>query len=187
MKLQELQSSSIHEELSKVWETQDQLDEGIWDSMKTGFSQIANTIAQVRKNADSKGELNDRILRQMYLEELEKFKGAFEKAPEKVKAVIEGLLAKAGIKMSGIDISRKNLHRIMVLKILRLVLFAIAQMRDNGIQWLLSSVVTSGLSAIISLLMNAKDYKDIGDEMVNIGRQLKTLLDKTKQNTDNNP
>lgn len=176
--LKELKATTLVEEMAMVWQDQGQLDEGIWDSLKTGFSQIANTITQVSKSSNSKGELNDRILRQMYIDELEKFSVVFTKAPDKVKAKISSFLGRAGIKLSGVDLSRKNLNRIMILKVLRLILFAIAQMRDNGIQWLLSSIVTAGLSNIINLLMNAKDIKDVGSEMVNTGKQLKTLFDK---------
>jgi len=177
MKLEELKRSALAEEISQVWADREQLDEGIWDSMRTGFSQIANTITSVTKSANARGELNDRVLRQMYIDELEKFNSAYAKTPQKVQSAINKLLASAGIKLSGVDLSRKNLNRIMILKVLRLVLFAVNQLRDNGIQWLLSSVVTGGLGIIINLLMNAKDAKEIGAEMISTSRQLKKLFD----------
>lgn len=179
MELHKLVSqTALHEELSQVWATQGNLDEGLWDSMKSGFSQIANTVTTVKASANTKGELNDKVLRQIYVVELKKFKDLFDKAPAKIKPTVEGLLEKAGIRLSGADVSRENLNRILVLKVLRLVLFAINQLRDNGVQWFLSTVVTAGIGSIIGLLMNAKDAKDVAKELVNTSKQLKLLFDK---------
>ena len=185
MKLSELKQSPLAEEISLVWADQEQLDEGIWNSMRTGFSQIATSVTTVIKSANARGELNDRVIRQMYIDEVEKFKDVLSKAPSKAQDFVNNkLLPAAGIKLSGVDLSRKNLNRIMILKVMRLVLFAINQMRDNGIQWLLSSVVTGGLSMIINILMSAKDAKEIGAEMVNISRQLKKLFDASAGGND---
>lgn len=183
MKLHELklQSPTLVEELNLVWADQDQLDEGVWDTLKTGYQQIANTVSQVKKSSNSKGELNDKVLRLMYTTELDKFQDAYTAAPPKVKAAVAKWLVKAGIRINGPDLSRKNLNRIVVLKVLRLVLFTVSQMRDNGIQWILSSVVTAGIGNIIGLLMNAKDVKDVGVEVVNTSKQLKTLFDKANE------
>ena len=182
MELHKLVSqTALHEELSQVWATQGNLDEGLWDSMKSGFSQIANTVTTVKASANSKGELNDKVLRQMYVVELKKFKDIYEKAPAKIKPTVEKFLAKAGIRLEGADVSRQNLNRIMVLKVLRLILFAVNQMRDNGVQWFLSTIATAGIGSIIGLLMNAKDAKDVAKELVNISKQLKTLFDKANE------
>lgn len=181
MKLYELQASGLVEEINLVWAQQDQLDEGVWDSLKAGYTQIATAVTQVQKSSNAKGELNDKVLRQMYRAELEKFEEAYSIAPQKVKAVVEKMLAKAGIKLDGVDLSRKNLNRIFVLKVLRLILFTVSQLRDNGIQWIISSVVTAGIGNIVGLLMNAKDVKDVGVEVINTSRQLKTLIQKANE------
>ena len=174
---QVIAAPSLLEELAKVWEDQGSLDEGLWDSMKSGFSQIANTVSTVKAASNSKGELNDKVLRDIYLAELKKFKDLFLKSPEKIKPTVEKLLLKAGIKLEGVDTSRQNLNRIFVLKVLRLILFAINQMRDNGVQWFISTAATAGIGSIIGLLMNAKDAKDIAKELISVSRQLKLLFD----------
>lgn len=182
MKLHELQSppSSLLEELNQVWEDRESLDEGIWDTLKGGFTQIGSAFNTIKKNVNQKGELNDRVLRQIYLHEMGEFKKAYNAAPQKVKAQVDRWLEKAGIRMQGADLSRKNFNRIMILKVLRLILFTAAQLRDNGIVWLLSTVVTAGVGNIIGLLLNAKDVKSVGAELVNTSKQLKTLFDNAK-------
>ena len=69
----------------------------------------------------------------------------------------------------------------MIIKIIRVILFAMKQMKDNGIQWLLSAVVSGGILTIISLIMDADDYKDIGKEFIKSSKQIKTLIDKSNE------
>lgn len=181
MKLHELQAApTLLEELDGVWLDRESLDEGVFDTLKAGFTQIGTAFNNLKQAANSKGELNDKVVREMYLQELDKFREAFDAAPDRVQGQAAKWLAKAGIKMQGADLSRKNFNRIMVLKVLRLVLFTVAQMRDNGIVWVLSSLATAGIGTVISLIMNAKDAKSVGRELVNTSRQLKVLFDKAK-------
>lgn len=188
MKLHELKApTSLTEQIDLIWEDKENLDEGIWDTMRSGFSQISNSYNTIRKNVDQKGELNDVVLRKIYIQELDKFKDAYDIAPEKVKTVVDGWLSKAGIKISGVDTSRKNFNRIMILKVLRLIMFTVSQMRDNGVQWLISTAVSGGISTIVGLLMNAKDVKSVGAEMVNTSKQLKTLFDKANSQQPTQP
>jgi len=189
MKLHELKTPqpSLLEELDQVWEGRENLDEGIFDTLKSGFNQIGTAFTNLKTAANNKGELNDKVIRQMYLQELEKFRGVYDRMPEKIKDQADKWLVKAGIKLQGIDVSRKNFNRIIVLKVLRLVLFTVAQMRDNGIQFLLSTVVSGGMLNIISLLMNANDAKSVGAELINSSKQLKLLFDKAKETSGNPP
>jgi hypothetical protein len=69
----------------------------------------------------------------------------------------------------------------MVIKIVRGLIFAMKQMKDNGLQWLLSSVISGGIFTIISLIMDAKDYKEIGTEFIKSSKQIKTLIDKANE------
>jgi hypothetical protein len=184
MKLSELYppqiNSTLSEEIALIFQDREQLDEAIWDSLKIGFSQIITAIGTIAKTANTKSQLNDSTMRKIYTDELAKLKTNMEKLPLKANSVIWTLLLKFEIKPSGIDLSRKNLNRIIVVKLMRLVVYIMSQMKDQGIEWILSSVVSGGLSTIISLLMNAKDYAGIATELSNSARQLKTLFDKAQ-------
>jgi hypothetical protein len=188
MKLHELQSApALLEEINQVWQDQEALNEAVWDTLKSGFAQIGSAFNTIKKAANNKGELNDKVIRQMYVQELGKFREAYDIAPDKVKGQVDKWLAKAGIKMQGVDVSRKNFNRIMVLKVLRLILFTMAQMRDNGIQWVLSTVVSGGIATIVTLLMDAKDAKAVGSEIVNSSKQLKILFNKARETNQQEP
>lgn len=176
-----LSNFDLVEEFERAWK-HELLAEGILDSVKNAFSSVANTFSQVYQKSNTKSGLNDTILRAIYLQELAKLQEALQAAPSAISNKLKPLLEKAGIKISGgVDLSRKNLNRIMVIKIVRVILFAMKQMKDNGLQWILSSVVSGGILSIVSLIMDAKDYKEIGSEFISSSKQIKTLIDKANE------
>lgn len=182
MKLHELNIAKFDlvEEFDLAWDNS--INEGMFDSIKDSFRKVANTFTQVYNKSNTKSGLNDVVLRAMYMEELTKLRDALSKAPSPVSNKLTPMLLKNGIKINGgIDLSRKNLNRIMIIKIIRVILFAMKQMKDNGIQWLLSAVVSGGILTIISLIMDADDYKDIGKEFIKSSKQIKTLIDKSNE------
>lgn len=171
---------ALDEQIRIVFENRGQLDEGIWDVLKTGFNQIAGVVSKVAKSNNTKSSLNDVTLGGMYQDELQKLKASVDKLPDQAQQALWKLLAKGGVKPSGVDISRNNLNRLVLVKIMRLVVFTMTQMRDNGIEWILSSVVSGGLGMIVSALMGAKDLKSISLEVSASASQLKTLYSKAK-------
>lgn len=181
MQLLELHlSPDIARQLALLSEDSEQLDEAIWDTLKTGFAHISTAISTVARSSGTKSGLNDDVLGKIYRDELAKFKGSADKLPAPASQRVWALLSKADIKPTGVDLSRKNLNRILIVKIMRMVVYTMTQMRDNGVEWLLTSAVSGGLGTIISLLMNAKDYKALMYEFSNSMRQIKALYDKAK-------
>jgi hypothetical protein len=143
---------------------------------------VAKTFSEVYSKANTKSGMNDIALRKIYLEELDKLKSDYKLVPDKIKQKLTPILEKHSIKIDGgIDLSRKNLNRILVIKIVRALLWTASQMRDNGILWFLSAAVSGGVAAIIGMLMAAKDYKSLGQEMISSSKQIKSLIDKANE------
>lgn len=183
MKLRELKSLDFDlvMQFNEAW-ADEPITEGIWNNIRTEFGRIANTFSEVYKKSNTKSGLNDQVLRAIYLEELKKLKVVVDTLPDNVRNKVVAMLTKHDIKIAGgVDLSRKNLNRIMVIKIVRGLIFAMKQMKDNGLQWILSSVISGGIFTIISLIMDAKDYKEIGTEFIKSSKQIKTLIDKANE------
>lgn len=161
-------------ELGESWHNQ--LDEGVFDALKSGLAKITNTISKIATSNDTKSKLNDTVLGGIYKDELAKTKAALNELPASAITSITSLLSKHDIKFTGVDLSRRNLNRIMVLKIMRLVIYVVGQIKQNGVVWLLSAGASAGLAFIVSLIMNALDAKSLAKEVANSSRQIRDLF-----------
>ena len=182
MKLYELKELDYDLYAHFTSEFDNTLAEGIGSLFQSAFSKVAKTFSEVYSKANTKSGMNDIALRKIYLEELDKLKSDYKLVPDKIKQKLTPILEKHSIKIDGgIDLSRKNLNRILVIKIVRALLWTASQMRDNGILWFLSAAVSGGVAAIIGMLMAAKDYKSLGQEMISSSKQIKSLIDKANE------
>ncbi len=188
MKLTELKEtqtfSKLLEELDIFLDPSTQLNEGVFDNISNGFKMVANVFSKVASSSGKKNSLNDDTIQGIYKTELAKTKQQVDELPQKVQGKVTNLLAKHGIKFGSVDLSRQHLNRIAILKVMRFIIFGISQMKDNGIEWILTSLATGGLGTIVSAIMAAKDVGSIAKELVSSSAEVKALFIKANQQTD---
>lgn len=181
MKLSELKNDPIRQLLDELEPSHGTLEEGVLDTLSTGFKKIANTFSKVASSSNTKSALNDGVLGKIYQEELGKIKVDITALPEAVQKPIVAMLAKHDIKFTGVDLSRKHINRIAILKVMRFVVFALKQLKDNGIEWVVSAAFTGGITAILSAIWAAKDLKAVAGELSNSAGQAQALFKKANE------
>jgi len=188
MKLQELKS--FHAEVDSTFAQVESLLKSDQDSLVTEsmaltsainlYNSIKALVKTVYDLSGRKSSLNDVTLRKIYVDELELLKGQVDKLPQKSKKIIEDLLAKHDIKMSGVDLSRKNINRIIAVKIIRFFIAATENLLQSPVETILN-VMVSGLGTVVSAILNAKDGKGLLAEIARSANQIKSIVQKIQR------
>ena len=131
-----------------------------------GFGAFVNEIKQIfaqlsKAGAGNKTKLNDSVLSEILKSEENKVNQILSKLPTNLAVAIRLQLDKAGISLgSGVNLSRKHLHKIIILKIVRLF----CHWAENSLQDPIETVVTliSGwLGSLVSAVFAISDTKEI--------------------------
>lgn len=153
------------------------------ESAVTGLLHLYNSIkdifSTIYAKSGGKNALNDSTLSKIYKEELVLLKQTYNDLPVKVQSAIKPILDKSGIKLSGVDISRNHVHRIVISKLIRYVLAFFKNTLQNPIETVLDALVL-GLGKIVSALLNAKDVKGIASELMRSVNQVKEIVKRVQ-------
>jgi hypothetical protein len=131
-----------------------------------GFGALVTEIKQIfvqlsKAGSGNKMGLNDEMLSEILKSEEAKVNEILVKLPNKLAVAIRLELSKAGISLgAGVNLSRKHLHKIIILKIVRLF----CHWAENAIQDPVETVVTliSGwLGSLVSAVFAISDTKSI--------------------------
>jgi hypothetical protein len=183
MKLNEIKSIDSLTEIFAGLESQLILEAELTESATTGLLHLYNSLKEIFSTlgtkAGGKNSLNDSTLLGIYKTELDLLRPVITGLPVKVQEKLKPLLNAAGIKLSGVDVSRKHLHRIVVAKLLRYVFAILKNTLQNPVEAVLDALVL-GLGKIVSAIMNAKDTKGIVVEISRTFSQLKDVVKKAQ-------
>lgn len=186
MKLIEIKSfhSEIDSEFEKITEqlhcNSTMLESMTLVSAVNLYNSIKALVKTVYDLSGRKNALNDVTLRKIYQDELELLKDQMAKLPDKSQKIIEQFLAKHDIKVTGIDLSRKNLNRIIAIKIIRFVITVIQNLFQNPVEAVLNTVM-AGLGTVVGAIMNAADGKGLVAELGRSANQIKSIVQKAQQ------
>jgi hypothetical protein len=187
MKLQDLKS--FHVEIDSTFEHVESILKSGQDSLITEsmtvisainlYNSIKALVKTVYDLSGRKNSLNDVTLRKIYTDELELLAGQLDKLPQKSKKIIEDFLAKHDIKMSGVDLSRKNINRIIAVKIIRFFIAAVENLLQSPVETVLN-VMVAGLGTVVGAILGAKDGKGLLSEIVRSASQIKSIVQKAQ-------
>jgi len=82
--------------------------------------------------------------------------------------------------MSGVDLSRKNINRIIAVKIIRFFIAATENLLQSPVETILN-VMVSGLGTVVSAILNAKDGKGLLAEIARSANQIKSIVQKIQR------
>jgi hypothetical protein len=161
------------------------VNEALLDPVKLFFNDILQIARNIQKSNNEKSELNDKTIRQLYIEEKAKLEGTISNYSPKIKAAFSKFLGKHDIILFAekVDLKRNNLNRLLAIKLVRAMVFAIGQFKQNTYEALIT-VMFPAVGAIISAVMAAKDAKSAFSEMANSKNQILQIVRKAKQRQD---
>lgn len=150
-----------------------------------GFGALVNEIKQVfvqlsKAGSGNKMGLNDSVLSEILKSEEAKVNQILVKLPTNLAVAIRLQLSKAGISLgSGVNLSRKHLHKIIILKMVRLF----CHWAENSIQDPVETVVTliSGwVGSLVSAVFAISDTKSILTTVKSEYSELQKIIKKIR-------
>ena len=131
--------------------------------IKSNLTDFAKILKIVYSSNNRKSQLNDKVIGDLYQRELKKLNAQIDILPQKAQAVIRKFATeKFGIKFSGVDLSRENGKRVLLVALLRTIVLAAEKFSDidTMIVTIVSLMTGTGfITKAITVLFNSKDLK----------------------------
>ncbi len=131
-----------------------------------GFGALVTEIKQVfvqlsKAGSGNKMGLNDEMLSEILKSEEAKVNEILVKLPNKLAVAIRLELSKVGISLgAGVNLSRKHLHKIIILKIVRLFCYWAENALQNPVETVIT-LISGWLGSLVSAVFAISDTKSI--------------------------
>lgn len=198
MKLLEIRNSEpTPEDILNGWFIDTALDENavigalhIASIVKSCLFDLAANIKIVYGSNNRKSEINDKIIGDRYRRDVKKLDGQIGRLPQKAQAVLRAFIAqKFGIKLSGIDLSRENGKRLLLVTLIRAIVMIAEKM--SNVDELIVAVVglltgTGFAYKAIKILLSSKDLNEVLRGSATLVKDLVAIFQKANDDRKKN-
>lgn len=188
MLLKELYTASNGQSLDLLLEELELLDEGL----RSEFLKFMTTVQTVASSNNKKSSMNDGTIRQEYNKALAEFKEIYASTNSAaMKKFFDSAMSKFDIAISGVDLNRNNLSRLLTLRGLLtsnavLSYFIKDTTSETAITALVTLLAPILIPALVAVLI-AKNGKDMIGAAVKVGAGLSTFYKKASDTANQPP